>query len=234
MAMLLLLIGNNMESSKINKFYAASLLASLPLFVCAAGSDAPSAAGSQIFLCKDATGRTITSDRPIAECADRSTKVLGKDGTVRREIPPPLTAEQKIARKQAEEKRKADEIAAQEQKQKDNVLLSIYRSEKEIEAARERTVGQLRSDIIEANNAADAAERKRRLASAEIDKIKAKKARPPVDLLRQMEEAEQSANAERKRADKLEVDLAAQKSKYDTIMARFRDLMKIDGSAKRH
>ena len=232
MAMLLLLIGNNMESSKINKFYAASLLVSVPLFVCASGSDAPSA-GSQIFLCKDATGRTITSDRPIAECADRATKVLRKDGTVRREIPPPLTAEQKLARKQAEEKRKADEIAAQEQKHKDHVLLSTYRSEKEIEAARERTVGQLRSDIIEANTAADMADRKRRLASAEIDKIKAKKARPPAELLHQVEEAEQSANAERKRADKLEVDLVAQKSKYDTIMARFRDLMKAEGSAKK-
>lgn len=205
-------IENVMASFK-NKFLilVPALLLSAPLW-----------AQQQIYMCKDANGRVTTSDRPMPECADRATKILGKDGTVRREIPPPLTPEQRLAKKQAEEKRKADEIAAQEQKQKDLLLLSIYRSEKEIEAARQRTVTQARADIIEANNAADAAERKKRAILAEVDKTKHK--RPNQNQQAELDEAEQTATAERKRADKLEADLVQQKEKFDGILARFREL----------
>ncbi len=207
-----------MASSNQIKFFASgaalSLLALLPL--------STQAADGQIYLCKDATGRTITSDQPIAECANRTTKVMGKDGTVRREIPPPPTREQLEAKKQAEEQRKIDEKAAKEQKQKDEVLLSTYRNEKEIEAARERTISQLRTDIIEANNAADNADRKRRAAQQEIDKIK--KGTPPAALRVQVEEAEQAMAADRRRADKLEADLVAQKAKFDFAAKRFREL----------
>ncbi len=180
------------------------------------------AAESQIYLCKDATGRTITSDRPIPECANRTTKVMGKDGTIRREIPPPPTREELEAKKQAEEQRKIDEKLAREQKQKDEVLLSTYRNEKEIEAARERTISQLRADIIDANNSADNADRKRRAAQQDIDKIK--KGPTPPSLKRQVEEAEQAMAAERRRADKLEADLITQKEKFDSAAKRFREL----------
>lgn len=180
------------------------------------------AAEPQIYLCKDANGRTITSDQPIPECANRSVKVMSKDGTVRREIPPPPTREQLEAKKQAEEQRKIDAQLAKEQKLKDEALLSTYRTEKEIEAARERTIAQLRTDIIEANNAADNASRKRRAVQTDIDKIQ-KRPIPPA-LQRQLDEAEQAMQAERKRADKLEADMLAQKTKFDAIAKRFREL----------
>lgn len=180
------------------------------------------AADSQIFICKDATGRTITSDRPIPECANRTTKVMAKDGTVRREIPPPPTREQLEEKKQAEEQRKISEKLAKEQRLKDEALLTTYRTEKEIEAARERTIAQLRTDIIEANNSADNADRKRRAVQVEIDKSKKQPA--PLALQRQLDEADQAMQAERKRADKLEADMLAQKTKFDVIAKRFREL----------
>ena len=48
-----------------------------------------------IYMCKDATGKTITSDRPIPECADRAVKELDKNGVIRREVSAPPTAEEK-------------------------------------------------------------------------------------------------------------------------------------------
>jgi len=46
---------------------------------------APSAY-AQLYVCTDARGRTLTSDRLPAECADRPIRELRSDGSVRRVI----------------------------------------------------------------------------------------------------------------------------------------------------
>ena len=56
----------------------------------AQGSGTPAPAG--IYTCIDAHGRRLTSDRPIPACIDREQRELNRDGTVRRIIPPTLTA----------------------------------------------------------------------------------------------------------------------------------------------
>ncbi|WP_338846871.1 DUF4124 domain-containing protein [Massilia sp. W12] len=180
----------------------------------------------QIYQCKDASGRTLTSDRPIPECADRSTKLLGKDGTVRKEIGPPPTAEQKAAMKAEEEKKKAEQAALAEQKKRDMLLLSMYRSEKEIEAARERKITQIRNEIIEANNAADAYAQKRKSVQKEIDKIKSvnPKAKISQEMQTRFDDANTSEQGERKRAEKLEADLIGHKQYFDEAMSRFKEL----------
>ncbi len=40
----------------------------------------PLLAQAEIYICKDASGKTLTSDRPIMECQDRKVRVLGKNG----------------------------------------------------------------------------------------------------------------------------------------------------------
>src|SRR5215218_3192456 len=77
------------------------------------------AQAQKIFICKDAHGRTFTADRPIQECMGRAVKEMDRNGIVRREIPAPLTAEQRRQKELEEEKRKAEEQAAAEQKQAD-------------------------------------------------------------------------------------------------------------------
>lgn len=102
---------------------------------------------AQIFICKDAAGRTITADRPIAECADRVMRELDKAGRTRREIRPPPTAEEKRQIQLQEEKRKADELAAQEQRTNDRLLRTRFRNEGEIEAARARSLAPIEDRI---------------------------------------------------------------------------------------
>lgn len=41
-----------------------------------------------IYTCIDGKGSKRTSDRPIPECADREQRVLNKDGSLKRVIPP--------------------------------------------------------------------------------------------------------------------------------------------------
>jgi len=53
---------------------------------------APAADGAQTgpvtYTCVDGKGNKRSSDRPIPECSDREQRVLNKDGSLRRVIPP--------------------------------------------------------------------------------------------------------------------------------------------------
>ena len=44
------------------------------------------AAAQDIYSCVDAKGRTLTADRPIAECTDRTQRTLSPSGIVTRQI----------------------------------------------------------------------------------------------------------------------------------------------------
>ncbi|SEF25709.1 DUF4124 domain-containing protein [Variovorax sp. NFACC27] len=49
-------------------------------------------ASAGIYTCTDARGRTLTADRPIAECSDREQRELNPSGSVRRKVEPTYTA----------------------------------------------------------------------------------------------------------------------------------------------
>ena len=44
--------------------------------------------GTLTYTCVDSKGNKRSSDRPIPECSDREQRVLNKDGSLRRVIPP--------------------------------------------------------------------------------------------------------------------------------------------------
>src|SRR5436189_5270075 len=120
------------------------LLALAPLAV-----HAPAHA-QKIFMCKDPSGKTLTSDRPIPECTG-TVKELDKQGIVRREIKPPPTAAEREALKKEEEKMKAEEIAAAERRRNDKALLGRFRNENDIEVARKRNVDLVQDQIKREN-----------------------------------------------------------------------------------
>ena len=81
----------------------------LTLLLCGASA----ARGADIYTCVDASGKRLTSDRPIQACIDREQRQLSASGTVKRILPPSYTGKEAAAleaqKKQAEEERlKAD------------------------------------------------------------------------------------------------------------------------------
>lgn len=188
-------------------------------------------AKAQIYMCKDANGRTLTSDRPIPECANRAVKELGKDGTVKREIPPPLTPEQARLKKEADEKRKADEAAAAEQRRRDVLLLTTYLNEQQIEAERQRSVIQIRNNINIAITSQNNAEQRRKAAQAEADQLKKAGKMVPSSLKARIEEAQRSYEHEGKNIEATEAEMAKVKTKYDDILKRYRAVSAGPGEA---
>ena len=181
-------------------------------------------AQAQIYMCKDATGHTITSDRPITECADRAVREFDKSGRLRREIPPPLSAEEKRKLQLEEEKRKEDEVAAEEQRRSDRLLRARYKSEDDIEEARKRALEQIDDRIKRDKMALASAEEQQRQAQAEADALKKKNARVPTVLQHRIDEASQSVLAARKAIQENEADAAEVNAKHDAILKRYREL----------
>ena len=179
---------------------------------------------AQIYMCRDASGRTITSDRPIPECADRAMRELDKSGRARRDIPAPMTAEEKRKLEQEEAKRKADEAAADEQRRSDRLLHARYKNEGEIEEARKRALEQIDDRIKRDKAALAATEKQLQQAQAEADTLKKKNATVPTVLQHRIDDASHTVVATHKAIQGHEADIAGVNAKHDAIVKRFREL----------
>ena len=179
---------------------------------------------AQIYMCKDASGRTITSDRPIPECADRAMREFDKSGRARREIPAPMTAEEKRRLQQEEDRRKAEETAADEQRRSDRLLRARYKSEADIEEARKRALEQVDERIKRDKAALAAAETQQQQAQAKADALKEKNATVPTVLQHRIDDASQTALAARTALQGHEADTAEVNTKHDALLKRFREL----------
>ena len=75
-------------------FSALTLLATALATALVTATSLSAAAVTPIYTCIDASGRKLNSDRPIVECLAREQRELNSDGSVRRVLPPTLTADE--------------------------------------------------------------------------------------------------------------------------------------------
>lgn len=107
------------------------------------------AQGAGIYTCVDAKGRRLTSDRLIAECLDREQHELNPSGTVRRVIPPSMTAEERT-RAEARQRAEAEARArAAEERRKEQAMLIRYPNGEAHQQARAEALSQVHA-VIEA------------------------------------------------------------------------------------
>jgi hypothetical protein len=104
-------------------------------------------AQAEIYSCRDASGQIITSDRPMPECANRAITVRRNDGQSLREIPRPLTGDERQKFKLEQEQKKNDELREERRKKDELYLLANYKNEGDIEASRQRALGVLHEKI---------------------------------------------------------------------------------------
>ena len=191
--------------------FLAALLAAAPL------------AQAQLYVCTDARGRTITSDRPPSECADRAVRELRSDGSVRRVIEPPLTAEQKAAR-EAEARRQRDEAERQRaQMRRDLALLETYASEAEIEETRNRALGSRQQLIDRAQQRLAEHEKERKRLDNEAEFYATRKM--PDKLKRAFEGNAALVRSEQRIIDDVRADMDRVNGRFDAELKRWRELV---------
>lgn len=176
---------------------------------------------ADIFRCTNAAGKLITSDKPIPECQNRTTKIYKDNGIFKAEIAPPLTAEQKKKQEQEAERRKAERLVEEEQKREERYLNAHYRSEADIEIARKRAV--------------DALDDKRKLAYEQLNTInnnitllqtelnRSKKSSSEYELLRQRaDDLSQSVLSNRAVIAFYDQEILRTHKEFDATLARYK------------
>lgn len=197
-----------------------STLAALLLLAAAQGALSQSAA--RIYTCKDSSGKTITSDRPLPECQGREGRVLSKTGTTVETIQAPLTDEQKAARDAEDEKKKETVAQRAEQLRRDKALLSTYQNIDDLESKRQRALLQVEREMRESEK------RMTTLAKAEQEnkqELEFYKRKPmPAELRRRVDENEGALRAEKLLLASKKEEIVQVNQKFDDDKQRYTEL----------
>ena len=171
-------------------------------------------AQTRIYTCKDANGKTITSDRPLPECQGREGRVLSGQGATIKKIEAPLTPEQLAAREVEEQKKRDEDERRREQLRRDKALLNTYATLDDLESKRQRALAQVEREARESERRISVLERQAGENRAETEFYK-RKALPP-ELKRRVDENEAALKAEKGL-------FAAKKSEVAQVNAKFDD-----------
>jgi hypothetical protein len=181
----------------------------------------PLSARAEIYICKDGAGHTITSDRPVPECAKQVLRVMS-DGLVRREIAAPLTPEQQRQKQVEQDRQRAAAVAAEEQRQLDRILLARYQSEPDIEAARKRALQPAQDAIAGSSRAIASAQKEQAGVKAAGDSLKNKPL--PLDLRSKLDDAASTIQREQSSILDQSATMADVNARFDGTLKRFREL----------
>ncbi len=194
----------------------------LMFVVAIAATSGLSLAQTRIYTCKDASGKTITSDRPLPECQGREGRVLSGQGATVQKIDAPLTPEQIAAREAEQQKKREEEERRREQLRKDKALLNTYASLDDIESKRQRALAQVEREMRESERRVSLLERQASENRAEAEFYK-KKALPP-ELKRRVDENEAALRAEKGLYGAKKGEVAQVNVKFDEDRKRYIEL----------
>ncbi|MEY4415492.1 MAG: hypothetical protein RIQ53_2785 [Pseudomonadota bacterium] len=180
------------------------------------------AATNGIYTCMDAQGRRLTSDRPIPACNAREQQQLNSDGSLRRVVPPTLTAEER-AEQEARERRDALARSAKaDAVRRDRNLLSRYPDEAAHDRARDAALDPVRQAMNQGEQRMRqlADERKPLLDESEFYKGR----RLPAQLKFALEQNEAASEAQKISAASQRSELSRLNALYDIELAHLRKL----------
>lgn len=106
------------------------------IVLCLAGTAAAWPAAAAIYACTDASGRRITSDRPIAECMDREQREFDTSGIPRRTLGPSMSEMDRAALDEKARKQALEQQRANEERLRLRALLARYPSASQLERDR--------------------------------------------------------------------------------------------------
>jgi hypothetical protein len=179
-------------------------------------------AHAQIYMCKDGSGRTLTSDRPIPECSGRILREFDRNGIVRREILPPPTPEQKRDMQLQEDKRKQEQAAAEDLRKSDRAMRFRFHNEAEIEVARKRELDGIQEQIKRETGVLAAAEKRRQSVRAEMDSHRKRNEAVPGELERALMDAERAVREAKKMIAGQEAEISVVNARHDETVQRYR------------
>jgi hypothetical protein len=189
-----------------------------------AGTGVLPARAEGIYSCVDSKGRHITSDRPIMDCIDREQKELNPSGTVKRTVPPSLTAEER-ARQDAKVREAQEERArAEDEKRRDRALLARYPDKATHDKERNAALAVADDVMAAANRRTVLLSAERQKLDAELEFYKKDPSKMPARLKRQVDENQQQTVEQKRFVTSMEGEKSRINARFDEELSRLRAL----------
>lgn len=211
------------RSPRVRLGLARSVIGALCCVVIWGGAvDLAQAQTGGIYTCVDAQGRRHTADRPIPECLDREQRLLNRDGSERRTVPPRMNAEERAL---AEERKRLQDQAAVAQKdavRRDRNLMMRFPDEAAHNKAREAALDDLRRGIATSERRLKDLEEERKPLLAETEFYKGRKL--PFKLKSRLEANDAQQQAQRDIIQNQQTEQVRVNGLYDAELARLKRL----------
>nr|WP_235926914.1 DUF4124 domain-containing protein [Variovorax boronicumulans] len=180
--------------------------------------------GVGIYTCVDARGRTLTADRPIAECSDREQRELGPSGTVRRKLEPTYTA-----REQQEREDRAREAAIQaarliDERRRERALLVRYPNATTHDRERVEALSQIDAVIQAAKKRLVELADDRKKIDEELEFYKQDTSKAPGAVRRRIEDNTQSVAVQNRFISEQEEEKKRVNARFDEERGRLKTL----------
>ena len=180
--------------------------------------------GVGIYTCVDARGRTLTADRPIAECSDREQRELGPSGTVRRKLEPTYTA-----REQQEREDRAREAAIQaarliDERRRERALLVRYPNATTHDRERVEALSQIDAVIQAAKKRLVELADDRKKIDEELEFYKQDTSKAPGAVRRRIEDNTQSVAVQNRFIAEQEEEKKRVNARFDEERGRLKTL----------
>ena len=181
-------------------------------------------AAQSIYTCVDAKGRTITADRPIAECVDRTQRELSGSGLIKRQVGPSLTAYEVAA--QDEKDKQAAEVRAREaeDKRRDRALLLRYPARAVHDQERATALAQIDVVIQAASKRTGELADQRKSIASDFEFYAKDPAKAPASLKRKMEDNEGSIAVQQRFIADQEQEKKRVNQRFDEELAKLKQL----------
>ena len=206
----------------MNRAAVARLAATAAPLGWAMGIALAAPAAGQVFTCVAASGRTLTSDRLIGECMDREQRVLSRDGTLIRVVPPQLTADERAAKEERERRAALERQARVEAVRRDRLLLQRFPNEAEHQKARQSALEDVQASMKLSQQRLAELERERKPLLDESEFYKGKQL--PTLLKQQLDANEAAVAAQRDAQVNQKAELDRIGKRYDLELAHLKRL----------
>jgi hypothetical protein len=188
-------------------------------------------AAQGIYTCTDAKGRTLTSDRPIPQCADREQRVLNPSGTVRGVVAPALTGPERAAL-EARQRREAELRAREaEEKRRERALLTRYPNRSMHDKERAEALSQIAVVRQAALHRVTELRRQRKQLDLELEFYAQDPSKVPPSLTRLVDENTHSQTVQQRFIAEQDAEMARVNARFDEELQRLRQLWAQAGTA---
>jgi len=219
---------HKLENRTVRPFAAAALLPMTMLVMMLLPAEVPAQpavqAPASIYTCTDARGRTLTADRPIAECTDREQRELSPSGTTRRRIEPTYTARELAEREDRAREASLQAARVLDERRRERALLVRYPNATVHDRERGEALVQIDAVIQAARKRLEELAEDRKRIDEEFEFYKHDVSKAPGAVRRKLDDNMQSVAVQNRFIGEQEDEKKRVNARFDEERARLRQI----------